>query len=653
MRRALLLLLLAGCADFRVETLGTPGQPEWEDLAGAAGREATFDFEAAPNAGEHTALVWQDNVRHIWNLQLNGKPLGRLQQYEFPVLSAFPIAPGALTQGRNVVSVRPPKDKDDIRVGLVRVIPKPLQDWLAESSLEIRIADSGPARITIVDEASEALMPVAALPGQRLAVRTGCVYTADGLARLTLPAGRYRVSAGRGFEYSIAQSSVTLEAGASRTLDLDVRREVETSGLVACDTHLHTVQFSGHGDATAVERAITLAGEGIELAVCTEHNQHASYVDAVRAAGVDSRLTVVPGNEVTTPKGHFNVFPVAPGAPVPDSKLTDWPRLMDVLRGTPGVRVVILNHPRNKHSDFIPFAPEHYDALTGENRRGFPFTFDAMELVNSSALRTDDLLVFRDWLALLNAGTRVAGVGSSDCHEVNRYIVGQGRTYVEVPDGDPSRIDVEAACAAIRQGRSSVSLGLLTRLRVEGSGSGSQIQAKAPELAVEVTVSGPSWTRADWAGLYVNGRLVHEVSIGGSGKAGGEKARLLWRIPRPPNDAHVVAVASGPGVRDLHWPLSRPYQPESPAWAPIVLGIANPVWIDADGDGQWTSPRALGAELVGRYGADLKGLIAALGRFDEAVAVQAAALLREQGRSPGAKLLEGAAEAVRRGFAAR
>ena len=57
------------------------------------------------------------------------------------------------------------------------------------------------------------------------------------------------------------------------------------------DTHIHTLELSGHGDASVVERALTLAGEGIELAIATEHNRVADYSPALSAAGVANAVT--------------------------------------------------------------------------------------------------------------------------------------------------------------------------------------------------------------------------------------------------------------------------------------------------------------------------------------------------------------------------
>ena len=64
-----------------------------------------------------------------------------------------------------------------------------------------------------------------------------------------------------------------------------IRREVPTPGYVACDTHVHTLTHSGHGDATDVERVVTLAGEGVELPVATDHNKQVDYHAAAVKAG--------------------------------------------------------------------------------------------------------------------------------------------------------------------------------------------------------------------------------------------------------------------------------------------------------------------------------------------------------------------------------
>ena len=65
-----------------------------------------------------------------------------------------------------------------------------------------------------------------------------------------------------------------------------------------------------------------------------------------------------------------------------------------------------------------------------------------------------DLELFRDWCGLINHGMKVTPVGSSDSHDVTRYIVGQGRTYIAADDKDVSKLDTAARAGFPRKGQS-------------------------------------------------------------------------------------------------------------------------------------------------------------------------------------------------------
>src|SRR5207245_3174575 len=130
------------------------------------------------------------------------------------------------------------------------------------------------------------------------------------------------IYAGRGFAYGIDSAKVSLRPGDSVSKSLAIRREVALDGWASCDTHVHTLTYSGHGDCTAEERVITLAGEGIELPVITDHNQQINLRGVAARLGVRDHFTPVVGNEVTTDVGHFNIFPVRPDGPPADHRLT-------------------------------------------------------------------------------------------------------------------------------------------------------------------------------------------------------------------------------------------------------------------------------------------------------------------------------------------
>src|SRR5690606_16009075 len=151
-----------------------------------------------------------------------------------------------------------------------------------------------------------------------------------------------------------------------------IRREVPTAGYVAADTHVHTLTHSGHGDATVNERMITLAAEGIELPIAADHNVQIDHRPFAREMKVERYFTPVIGNEVTTPVGHFNIFPATAGAKIPNNRLTDWGAILDDIFRAPGVKVAILNHARDIHSGVRPFGPKRFNDVVGENLDGWP-----------------------------------------------------------------------------------------------------------------------------------------------------------------------------------------------------------------------------------------------------------------------------------------
>ncbi len=387
-------------------------------------------FRATASPREATLFVRQRDVKLVWDVRLNGRSIGRLIPSDADLVHALAVPPGTLHEGEDVLEIGPPPGVDDIVVGEVVLDPRPRDEAIGGATLVVRVtdADSGralPCRITIVDDRG-ALAPLRADPDPHLAVRTGVAYTADGRARLGLRSGRYTIYATRGFEYGLATREVTIAEGREVSVSLEIRREVPTPGLVACDTHVHTLTFSGHGDATVDERLATLAGEGIELPIATDHDHLTDFTEAARRLGLRSALTPVVGDEVTTRRGHFNAFPFDPRGPVPDARIEHWPDLMRAIRAGPPGRVVVLNHPRDRHAGFRPFGEEHFNPAVGEDRNGVPYGFDAVEVINSGALQTDPMRVVRDWFALWNRGLPITAVGASDSHDVGRFIVGQG-----------------------------------------------------------------------------------------------------------------------------------------------------------------------------------------------------------------------------------
>ena len=621
--------------DAKVYHLGTPGFPEWEEFAKsqAHGRRLDIQFKAGKNPTPQTLLIRQRQVKARWAVLLNNQRIGYLLNIDSKLVHSITVPPGKLNSGTNTLSIVAPKTTDDIEVGPITLNAKPEAE-IFSASLNVSVTDKQtgqamPSRITIVDThgALAALRPA---PDQRLAYRPGVVYTGGDPVSLRLLPGRYTIYASRGFEYSATKTTVTVRAEKPSNVQLTLAHEVPTPGLVATDTHIHTLTRSGHGDSTEHERMYTIAGEGIEFAVATDHNHHADYRPIQKSTGTSAYFTAVTGNEVTTKTGHFNAFPINPASPVPDAKLTDWTQLMKSIRATPGVRVVVLNHPRNTHSGFSPVAPENFNRITGRNLYGAPYSFDAIEVVTSAAMQSDYMAPYQDWFAMLNWGHAITGVGSSDTHDVSRFILGQARTYVECPDTKPDKINITKACESFRNMRAYISMGLLTHMQVDDRYRSGDIATNLnKEMKIHTRVLGPSWIRADRLELFANGHRILYRALPPTAKI--EKANLTFTLPRPAHDTHLIAIATGPGITEPFWESPRPYVPTTPKHTPRVQGATNPIFIDGNGDGKYTSPRAQARQLLDQHTRDLTALFKALIQYDQAVAAQAAALLHQAG----------------------
>lgn len=629
--------------DTRVESwpAGTPDP---------VGRELRVKFDARANRIEHCLLLRHHDVDNDWAIRVNGQDLGDLTRGKVFEQHLYLLPPGTLRNGENELVVAPrKKHNDDILIGDVRLVTETQRDFLDLRPVVVRVTEPGsgaalPARLTITD-AGGALAEVYYASSPRTAVRPGVVYVADGMAEIELPPGAHKVFASRGFEWGVDVEEFEVRAAQSRTKPLEIRleigREVSTPGYIAADTHIHTYTFSGHGDASLDERLITLAAEGVELAVATDHNHHTDYAPRQRELGFSDHYTSVVGNEVTTKNGHFNAFPFAADGKKPPHQVSDWVQLVQGMRDH-GAQVVILNHPRWPQIQTGPFGKKHFhlDRTTGAFADGPKITFDAMELVNSTTTMRDPLYAFVDWFALLNHGDRIVAVGTSDSHTV-RDPVGQGRTYLVSATDDPAAIDVDAACRAFTAGTCSVSYGIFADVRVgEEFKMGDVAAITGERVRVDLRVASPSWVKPREAIVFLNGIRVAERAVPATD--GPTDVWMQFEIDAPPQDAHLVCIVLGPHVAEAYWDTDQGND--------YTLAATNPVWLDVDGDGAWTSPRHHAEKLLATAGQDPVALADALQACDDAVAIQALALVLEGDAERGAHRV--AATAARLGRAA-
>jgi hypothetical protein len=525
---------------------------EWSSFPlHAKDSQLVIHFDSDNISGEKTISLVQSDVNHTWNIQLNGSTLGSLIVDENKQTSYFAVPTAILREKANILIIRSTQPNavmpDDILLSNITLHDKPVDSLLSESSLNIHIDDGIPCRLTILNE-SNSFQPIKASPGDSLAIRSGVIYSGTGNFSFSLPVGRYKIYASRGFEYSVDSVSINTATRITK-VKLAIKHEVDLKDWVSMDTHVHTLEYSGHGDASMKERVLTIAGEGLDYAVITEHNRVVNIADTVKAMKMDKWFTAIAGDELTTKVGHFNLFP-AVSAPPHD--VNSWTEVKDNIGKNKEVKIVILNHARDEHNGFRPA-----DAL--KNLSAGLLAANAMEVFNSGSQQTDPRQLYLDWLALISRGIVLTPVGSSDSHDVSRFIVGQGRTYVRKGD----------IVQHFLTGKVGVSFGMFTELIIDPK----------KKNTVTVKVHTPSWIKPSSIVLYANGKKIHTSLISSKQKPKNNVYIRKINIPKFSNETILVAVAEGGDPSVPWWLIAKPYQHESPDLNPIVLGLTGPVWL--------------------------------------------------------------------------
>jgi hypothetical protein len=195
--------------------------------------------------------------------------------------------------------------------------------------------------------------------GQRAFIEQSGYSDGGGQALLSARPGDYTAYFSRGFEYNLVGVPVQVAAGSGASASAQLTRVVDTTGWLSMDAHLHD-EDSIDSSMNVVDRLVSAAGEGVELAISTNHNFVSDWRPWVDGLGLNLWMASFVGIEFTTlESGHFNSFPLAYevgpvthgsfnwfGSP-PQQLLTGLRQLAD------GENVVECNHPRDANMGYF------------------------------------------------------------------------------------------------------------------------------------------------------------------------------------------------------------------------------------------------------------------------------------------------------------
>ena len=184
---------------------------------------------------------------------------------------------------------------------------------------------------------------------------------------------------------------------------------------------------------------------GLNVLFVSDHDSTANLETLERLARARG-VVFLPGLELSPSWGHFNAYPISPGARLSIDPGTA--PVGEVLREARrlGASVVQVNHP------FIPYG-YFTSVAAGVAPGGFDGNFDLVE-INANAPQDDPKVLERLW-KYWNDGHRYYLSGGSDTHDVWNEVSGRVRTFVHVEGA----LSAPAFAAALKAGHAYVSAG--------------------------------------------------------------------------------------------------------------------------------------------------------------------------------------------------
>jgi hypothetical protein len=362
--------------------------------------------------------------------------------------------------------------------------------------------------------------------------------------------GSYQVVTSRGPEYSIDTSNITVTAGATQPVTAKVERVIDSTGFVASDFHVHSLD-SPDSRIAHVDRVISMLDEGMDFFTPTDHDYRFDYQPTIDALGAASLIGTATGEEITSfDYGHFNAWPLTIdlsqvnhgavdfGGAAPAGR--DYPsegffnetpdRIIDLAHAdAPGAgNTVQVNHI---HSHFgleggsglaidtaltppASTVPAAARRLNPSIMNFFSDKFDALEIwigddrpqVSTNFLGQN----IGDWFNMINQGIVRTGVADSDTHTLRGGVAGFPHTMVASPSDDPA----DTLSANVNAGRAFGTNGPMVRVTAFAASTNqtagldlthpTMIDTTNGDVDITVDIQSPTWIEFNRVEYYVN-----------------------------------------------------------------------------------------------------------------------------------------------------
>jgi hypothetical protein len=388
-----------------------------------------------------------------------------------------------------------------------------------------------------------------------------------GAVEFDLEPGDYQVAVSRGNEYSLYTELVTIDPGETKVVEAQIVRVLETPGFISSDYHVHLID-SPDSRISSRNRELSMAGEGVENIVATDHSVITDLSPTIASLGLEAFVSSTPGEEITTfDTGHYNAYPQGLDPASPQTRgSTDWagaaapgedfPSSGNYILSPVEIEALALSDPHNAGLETVVqinhidshFSPLKIDtslvppvSLLGAGDADalrldpsitdFFHAFQALEVWNGNTIgHQNEFLLERIgiWMNLLNQGLVATAITDTDTHKFHNLRSGGGRTWTPSSSDLPVGILDAEIGLAVKAGKALGGQGIfvLTRLVADSTGEttgfelGDQmivvntpgggvdlrpgVRTTDAAVHLDIEIQAPAWAPYDTIEVYTN-----------------------------------------------------------------------------------------------------------------------------------------------------
>jgi hypothetical protein len=467
----------------------------------------------------------------------------------------------------------------------------------------------------------------------------------SGEASFTVTPGAYRILVSRGPEWSIWPQDgleshgywLEIAEGESHNLTAEIAHVVDSSGAMSGDFHLHQLN-SPDSTTRMLERVLSALGEGLDIAVTTDHDYITDLTPYIVALEAEAEIASIIGEELTTATyGHYNSFPLphVPGSI--NGGAFDWAgeaglnlspqEIFNWFHEQPGEQVVQVNHPVSGFIGYLEADPLRGISLIDPAVHRLPET-EEDPLTGDTGLWTDDFTaievlngystgnmwaIMRWWFSMFGRGFSPTGTAVSDSHSTFNSPAGSPRTvvFLESDQDTPDSFLQAEFIEGINAGRAIGTTGPFFRFTAtngeESVGMGDVIAANGLPITFEVQLDLPEWMGVDTIEVYTN---IEDIDTGGAAIYDPITPSFSLPIAWSEEDLHLVSEGVERHSHRLKT-ISFEIDTTEDSWVVVIarglgdsvssmypvlhsnvapLAFSNPIFIDGDGGGYDNPP---------------------------------------------------------------